>query len=156
MSRLSDRPETRFPRAARSRGASLLEALVAVLLFAIGVVPVFDMIRRSTQLVAFSREEVIARAAAGELVDQVAAMPFRWIPLREEHPRPNADDGVRLHPDRPETRLTLTPLPEPFGRFLTIAAVPGTTRLKTVKARVSWGRSPAHQVVMEAVVEWQP
>jgi type II secretory pathway pseudopilin PulG len=133
---------------------TLLEILVSLLVFAIGLLPVFDLIRRSTEVARFSREEVIARYLALELADQVAAMPFSLIPDLGDRPLRNEDDGAVLLQGRAETLLVMTPMPPGFSRFLTIETI--NPRLKRIRARLAWGTFPAREVVITSLTEWRP
>ena len=136
------------------RGLSLIEILVAVLVFALGLLPVFDLFRRSIQTYQFGRDEVVAGALAHELIDQIRGMPFGDVPILSERPLTNADDGAELLGGRPATRLDLTHLERGFERYLTVEEV--HDRLKKIRCRVTWGTSPRRTLEAEVLREWAP
>lgn len=135
-------------------GISLLELLLALVVLSVGLLPVFDLLRRSGEAYRFSRDEVVAIHLAGEVVDQLAGMPFSQLPTLADRPLGEAEQGMLLVPGRIETRLELSALPPGYERVLTIAEV--HPRLKRISCLIRWGSKPSRKHLAEVLVEWQP
>jgi len=136
-------------------GLTVVELMVAVLVFGVALIPLFDIFRMSSATIRMEREHLIATYLATELVDQIACFPYRTIPEVNGIPIQETE-GAELYlvQDQPATRLVLTALPEGFERTLTIHTLSGN--LKKIKAIVAWGRGAGRNVSSQTLLEWTP
>lgn len=135
-------------------GTTLIELVVAIFLFALCLLPIFQLLERSSQTTRTTREEIQASNLASELLDQISTIPFDSLVIVADLPVKNLDNGLQLVEGKPETRLVLSPLPEGFDRTLTIESLSST--MKLVKTRIEWNKSPRHSVVFQTLLEWVP
>lgn len=136
------------------KGVSFVEIVVSLFLFALAVLPVFDLMRRSGELARVSREYVVANLLAAETLNQICCMNYADIPVINGFPLDDAWNGSMLLQGQPDTTLRLSSLPQDFSRELTIEEF--SARSRKVKVRVAWGKSPEHQVTLAAIREWSP
>lgn len=132
----------------------MIEVLIAVFLFALCLLPIFQLLERSSTTTRTTREEIQASNLASELLDQISTIPFDSLAIVADLPVKNLDNGLQLVEGRPETRLVLSALPDGFDRTLTIESLSPT--LKLVKTRIEWNKSPRHSVVFQTLLEWVP
>lgn len=137
-----------------SRGIVLIEIIVALVVFAISIIPLFNLMDQSMRVSRFTHEVFAAENYSLELIEQIAV--FSDIPdeLIEFNVN-NAPDGrsFKLKED-PLTTLSLSPMPDSFTRTLTIRTV--NPYLKSISSTVSWGESPDHEVTNTIFVDYQP
>jgi type II secretory pathway pseudopilin PulG len=139
----------------RNRKAySFVEILVASVVFAIALLPVFSLLTSSSSTAKVTKERVLANNYAIELANQVCTMRFDDIPVVGGFPLNNDADSALLQEGKLHTRLSLTDIPDNFTRELVIENLGG--KAKIVKAVISWGNKPAHQLTVSRVLEWAP
>ena len=136
------------------RGTTFIELLIAILVFGLALVPLFDVFSKGSGLIKATRESVVAVNLASEVVDQISGMHYQDIPVLNGYPLDSSADQALLWQGRPGSRLFLTPLPEGFSRILSI--VPINSKAKKITAQIVWGGSPEHQVTISGVREWSP
>lgn len=136
------------------KGVSFVEIVVSLFLFALAVLPVFDLMRRSGELARVSREQVVANLLAAETLNQICCMSYSDIPVINGFPLDDAWNGAMLLQGQPDTTLYLSSLPPGFSRELTIEEF--SARSRKIRVRVAWGKAPEHQVTLAAIREWSP
>lgn len=139
---------------AQRTGYSLIEILIAVLIFGIAMIPVFHLIYHGSHITRFSKESVIATNLANELTNQICSMHYADVPLVNEVPLDNNADNALLKEGRAGTRLKLTAMPSTFFRTLTVEKF--SPKSLVVKAKVGWSGSPEHQISVSRIFEWSP
>ncbi|MBF0499440.1 MAG: hypothetical protein HQM09_04875 [Candidatus Riflebacteria bacterium] len=135
-------------------GVSMVEIMVSILIFGFCLLPVFELISRSNQTVHVTQDEIKAFSLSAELIDQISCMPFDAIPVMNEYPLKNSDNGSQLYENKIATKLILSELPDGYVRFLTIETV--SPRMKLIKAKIEWGTNPRHQQSFQSILEWTP
>jgi len=135
-------------------GFTLVEILVATLVFALTIITISDFYGKTTQQIRLTREYIYAHVIAVELVDQICCMPFKKVPVLSERPVDDGLDGSLLVQGSVATRLVLSRLPEGFSRQLSITEI--TPGLKRIDVKVFWGKGARHSFSSQALMEWQP
>jgi hypothetical protein len=136
-------------------GLTMVEIVVSVFVFAVALVPLFDLFRRGASTIRMEREHILAVGLASELVDQITCFPFRDVPDVGGVPIDQSTvEEMYLVQNVPSTRLILSHLPNGFSRTLTIESV--SKKLKKIKAEVSWGPDLNRRVSCQALMEWSP
>jgi len=145
-------------------GMSLIEIVISMALFGAALLPVYDLIGKGAQISRTNEQEVTAAHLAAELSDQIACIPYRYLPTITDRSLPNADNGAYLMEMRGRyesfnpTLLTLSPLPKGFERVLSIETFSTSPNccLKKVTVKILWGVEPRRNHTVTSLVEWRP
>lgn len=135
------------------RGSSLLETLIALLIFAIAMIPVFDLIKSGAVRARNSMQENIVSSLAAELIEQLSCMPFDSVPIVNDLKIENSDNGCWLGKSH-ETFLVISEAAQDIRRKLTIKAV--SPFLKQVSVEIEFGTTPRRISRFSTFLEWQP
>jgi len=145
-------------------GLTLVEVLISMFLLGAALIPIFDLISKGAQTSQTNEEEIIAASLAMELVDQIATIPYKYLPLISERMLTNEDNGAYLLDLRGPRRefnptlLLLSHLPKGYERVLTIDNFTNRPNglLKKVTVTISWGSFPHRIFTISSLVEWRP
>ncbi|MBI3039696.1 hypothetical protein HYY75_11745 [bacterium] len=154
MTQLANKFSFNQPAPTAQRGLTFVEVLISALVFGMCLVPIFDLIGRGAAIARTSREEVLASAFSAELIDQIRGIPFNKVPPLNERPLKNSDNGALLLESQIDTMLLLSPMPNDFERVISVEST--SSKLKKLTAKVSFGKSPKHEVTMISLMEWTP
>lgn len=137
-----------------SEGYSLVELVFAIALISLAILPIFDLLTRSTNTAKISHQKLEATVLAIELVNQICSMRFSEVPVLSEVLLNNDANNALLQAGKPITKLVLSDLPSGFERLLTVNEI--SEKAKKVKVVVSWKTKTIHKVKMVKVIGWAP
>lgn len=128
------------------RGFSLLEVLVATLVMAIVVTPLFSTLQSGHQQSARILEETLAANAGTSLLEALGAVPFDRLP---EIPEDTPESALGTHFGDPGNVPVVPPPPPGFTRAVTVNWI----YKRTVDGTNSrWG----NQKLLTVKVSWKP
>ncbi|NLI75558.1 MAG: prepilin-type N-terminal cleavage/methylation domain-containing protein [Candidatus Riflebacteria bacterium] len=137
------------------RGAfSLLEVLIAVVVIALALVPIFSVMTTSHKDVRSAMEEVIASNLASELLETLQALPAPLIPLGHAG---ELQAGAFAAAEAAGYRTTLADCPPGFTRHLFVELLPIESSIPAGLPREVQERAASASAVIEMRVEirWQ-
>lgn len=133
---------------------SFVEIIVSTFIFALALIPVFNLMSRSSSSARITKERVQATTLAIEVANQICSMSYADIPVVAGLPLPDTANGALLQQGRPCTKLKLSPLPKGFERELSIEKL--SPKAKIVKSVISWKKDASHSAKIVRVIEWSP
>ena len=136
------------------QAVTFIEILISIVLFAVALIPVFDLMGKGAGLTRETQESLSASHLAAEVVDQISCMPFRDIPVLSGFPLTDKENGALLVEGRWSSMLILGRLPDGFHRELTIESL--SAYMKKITAKISWGTTPRHSLSYCGIREWTP
>ena len=87
------------PRSIGQRGFQVIEAVVAALIIAIGVIPVFDMIGQANRSLASVEEETVAFGLATEAGEWIKALSYKDLQYAEHFIKIFPEDSIQQKKD---------------------------------------------------------
>ena len=131
----------------KTNAFSLLEVLVAVVVLAVVVTPLFNTMQTSHQQSARILEETLAANAGTSLLETLCAIPFSHLP---EVPEDTPEAALAAHFTDLSEVPVLPPPPQGFTRTVTVRYIFRRTTDPAQDSR--WG----NQKLVTVKVSWKP
>ena len=137
----------------RRKGLSFVEILFSCILLLILLIPLGMLLTQAHRETRTSLDEFYGSLYLSELVDQIASMPWRDIPLTAEPVVLAGDDIIQLSSAKKETALHLAKLRANFtNRTVEIKSVLEPANcLKEIRAKVEYKRANGSKKTLEMV-----
>ena len=137
----------------RRKGLSFIEILFSCILLLILLIPLGMLLTQAHRETRTSLDEFYGALYLSELVDQIASMPWRDIPLTTEALVLTSDDTVQLSSTNKETTLHLAKLRANFtNRTVEIKSVLEPANcIKEIRAKVEYKRANGSKKSLEMV-----
>lgn len=131
----------------QSRGFSLLEVLVATVILAVVVTPLFTSLQSGHQQSARILEETLASNAGTSMLEALAAVPFERLP---DVPEDTAEAALATRFGNPGDVPVVPPPPAGFARTVTVQYLFKRSLDPAQNSR--WG----NQKLLTVKVSWKP
>ena len=137
----------------RRKGLSFIEILFSCILLLILLIPLGMLLTQAHRETRTSLDEFYGALYLSELVDQIASMPWRDIPLTTEAVVLTSDDIIELSSTNKETRLHLARLRANFtNRTVEIKSVLEPANcIKEIRAKVEYKRANGSKKSLEMI-----
>ena len=137
----------------RRKGLSFIEILFSCILLLILLIPLGMLLTQAHRETRTSLDEFYGALYLSELVDQIASMPWRDIPLTTEAVVLTSDDIIELSSTNKETRLHLARLRANFtNRTVEIKSVLEPANcIKEIRAKVEYKSANGSKKSLEMI-----
>lgn len=122
----------------RSRGVSLVEILLTMLLVGLALIPILSLIQSGTRQARFNEETTIASLLAAQVIERFRGEPLEWLVTLGTETAEAIDSDELLTPRNDPDAQEFLKLIAGYRRTVRCAAGPGGTRV--LVAKVSWER----------------